>query len=307
MVSNKVQTRLNIMHSVFTDSLGAKTLEKTKLDRVKTALSALGFGCSHSTSPKGALARAFRGGAQSEERVRQFLLNPLVQELIMGNEVLQHLLEKEYSQTSGLLDRERIELQLKKPLEGSIPKNSTKPRQLSDSTVLRKLESHLYQEWESQVIADLQQSLHGRVLLHVHDCVYTDLPLSGVADLTYTLIAKWDMQDRPYAETQLWKGCGKLFGENKGSVGTAHSAYRGKIVLQSLEKEWTAKLKAEELAAQHYVCELAETSSELPNQGISERRMAEALIRPSQISEPTSSADYYGGNYFKDTYGASSD
>ena len=252
MVSNKNQTRQRIMSEVFTDEKGLLTQEKTKLDRVKQALSALGFGCSHSTHPKGALSEAFRGGHLSEGRVSRFLSNLQVQELIMGNQVLQHLLENEYSVASGKLDRDRIELLLKKELVGGIPKNSLKPRKLSDSAVLRKLEAHLYQEWESQVMKLIQSHCPGKILLHVHDCVYTDLPLRDIADLTYHVITKWEMEDLTNASIHLWRGCGRLFGEDKGTVGKHHNRYVGKVANQTSDAEWKAKITAEETKALNY-------------------------------------------------------
>lgn len=288
MLGEKDQLRNDIADSVFIDPWGEKTSRNTKIKRVKTALSAVGFGCDLTDHPKGVLALTLGGGQYSALRAALFTDNAYVRDLITGNAVLQELIRSEYSNCQGQLDRQRIEQLLQKALVGGVPKNRDKPRKLTDSAILRMLESYLYQQWESEVIEEFGTHCDDSVILHVHDCVYTAKQLTQPSDVTVRLIDRYDMRDRPLAQYEFWSRAGNVFSA------TEHAQYYSRTRASYIHRGHQMDIEDEQRRSRNYTGQFCDAGS-----------LEYINSIPKPYTAELNTTAYYGDNYFPTTYSKS--
>ena len=168
LVQHKEQFRRTLADAVF-QSAGTQGLDlEYRKTLIKNALSAIGFGA-HPTKGRSAVRDIIRN---KEDRAR-FSAHPLICALIQEGLTVSEQIRQDFTEAEA-----RSLLQLP-PAGWRIPSGCTdtavKELVIGTTAVYRKLESHLYQQFESvlmELIIDHLEQNGYAVQLQVHDCVY---------------------------------------------------------------------------------------------------------------------------------------
>jgi hypothetical protein len=163
LIRHKAGVRLQLSNAVFQNRRTRHLTQNFRIDLIKSAITALGFGA----TPQ---SRNGYGG------IDDIIKNPEDRERFLRHEFTLDLV-KEQQAFIALLEQTVPWSELRKQYAGQ---RVMKPK------AYKLLDTHSYQNWEAALMNDLRDFLHTkgvRVLLQVHDCIYTDRRIPNLPDV----------------------------------------------------------------------------------------------------------------------------